>query len=98
MSIRGLAKGKEFKMVAVLLGTLFTASGLLALTVIAASWRRYGAEARKLHAQIADCAECRTVRIRISEVAIRPVATVLRPDFTRAVRRPSQRAALPAAA
>jgi hypothetical protein len=98
MPTRGLAKGKEFKMVAVLLGTLFTASGLLALTVITASWLRYGAEARKLRAQIAYCAEYRTVRVRISEVAIHPVATVLRPDFTRAVRRPLQRAALPAAA
>jgi hypothetical protein len=84
-------------MVAVLLGTLFIASGLLALTVITTSWHRHGFEARQLRAQIADCEEWREVRVRISEIAIRPSATVLRPDFTR-VARPSRRAALPAAA
>jgi hypothetical protein len=38
------------------------------------------------------------MRVRISEIVIRPVATVLRPDFTRAAVRPSRPAALPAAA
>ncbi len=85
-------------MIAILLGTLFIASGLLALTVIAASWHHYGSEVRSLRAQIADCAEWREARVRISEIAVRPNATVLRPDFTRAARRPSRPAALPAAA
>jgi hypothetical protein len=85
-------------MVAVLLGTLFIASGLLALSVIGASWHRYGPEARQLRARIAECDAWHEARVRISEVAMRPSAIVLRPDFTRAVRHPSQRGALPAAA
>jgi hypothetical protein len=85
-------------MVAVLLGTLFIASGLMASAVIGASCHRYGPEVRRLRAQIIECEEWREVHVRISEVAIRPVAAVLRPDFTRAARRPSQRVALPAAA
>jgi hypothetical protein len=85
-------------MVAVLLDTLFIASGLLALAVIGASWHRYGPEACQLHVRMAECEERREVRVQVSEVAIRPIATVLRPDFTRAARYPSQRGALPAAA
>jgi hypothetical protein len=85
-------------MVAVLLGTYFFASGLLALAVIGASWHRYGPQARRLRARVSECREWREARVRISEVSIRPDAIVLRPDFTRGVRNPSQQAALPAAA
>jgi hypothetical protein len=89
-------------MVAVLLSVLFAGSGLLAVSVIGASWRRYGAAARVLPLQLAACEEWRDVRVRTREVTVRPTATVLRPAFTAAPQgrsaRPSLPAGLPAAA
>ncbi|MDR2858280.1 MAG: hypothetical protein LBV50_10600 [Novosphingobium sp.] len=89
-------------MAAVLLTTFFIASGLLAATAIGMSWRRYGTASRAIPAELARCGEWREVQVRISEVQIRPAATVLRPAFRAAALRhadrPARQAALPAAA
>lgn len=85
-------------MIAFLLSALFAASGFLAVAVIGASWRRYGAAVHSLRSELAACEPSREVRVRVSEVQVRSSATVLRPRFTAAARRPSQAAALPAAA
>ncbi|RZK03301.1 MAG: hypothetical protein EOO76_03240 [Novosphingobium sp.] len=84
-------------MLAVLLTTLFTASGLLAASVMAASWRRYGRQALALRRELVGHSEWREVRVTIEEVTVRTSATVLHPQF-RAVRRNPSRPALPAAA
>lgn len=84
-------------MTAVLLTSLFIASGLLAMTTIGASWRRYGAAVHAIPAELACCGEWREARVRISEVHVRPTATVLRPAFRAAGLRPSERPAPPAA-
>lgn len=84
-------------MLAVLLTTLFTASGLLAASVIGASWHRYGRQALALRGEVGACGEWREVRVRIEEVTLRTSATVLRPQFKAVRRNPSPRA-LPAAA
>jgi hypothetical protein len=97
-SLHRVVSPRDSKMVTALLSTVFIASGLLALAVIGASWHRYGPEARGLRARLTACDERRGVYVRITEVTIRPTATVLRPDFTRAVRHPSSRAVVPAAA
>jgi hypothetical protein len=89
-------------MTAVLLTSLFIAAGLLATTTIGANWHRYGAAVRAIPTALACCADSREVRVRISEVRVRPTAIVLRPAFKTAGQRPSelpaQPAALPAAA
>lgn len=85
-------------MTAVLLSTLFIASGLLAATTIGTSWRRHGAAIHALPAELVRCPEWREVRVRISEVQVRSTATVLRPAFRAVVPHPSEQAALPAAA
>ena len=84
-------------MLAVLLTTLFTASALLAVSVIAGAWRRFGRQALALRGELAGHQEWREVRVTIDEVVVRTSATVLRPQFKAASRGPSRRA-LPAAA
>jgi hypothetical protein len=96
------AEGEGYPMVAVLLSALFAGSGMIAAATISASWRRYGAAARALPAQLNACEDWREVRVRISEVNVRHSATVLRPDFTAAPQdrldQSSRPAVLPAAA
>ena len=85
-------------MIAGSLSALFLCCGLLAIVAIAATWRRYGPEARALRGALADCEPWREVRVTIRETTIKPIATVLRPDFTAPVRHPSPRPGLRAAA
>lgn len=83
-------------MTELLLAVLFASSGLFALTTMAVSARRRGRAALTLRDELAACQDWRVIHVRVTEVAVRTTATVLRPDFT-AGRRPSQ-PALPAAA
>lgn len=85
-------------MTAILLSALFAASGLFALTAISQTWRRYGASALALRAQLRDCAEWRDVTVTITEIKVHPGgATILRPAF-KGRRAPAPAPALPAAA
>jgi hypothetical protein len=83
-------------MIAVLLSTLFAASGVLAAATIAAAWRRYGRAALALRGELAACEQWREARTTISEVTVRQNAIVLRPAFTRRPERPSPASALAA--
>lgn len=82
-------------MIAVLLGTLFTASALLAVATIGLSALRHGRAALALRGELAVGEDRRDYRVTITEITVRATATVLRPDFTP---RPACRPALPAAA
>jgi hypothetical protein len=84
-------------MIAFLLSVLFVATGLFSVLTIAATCSRYARGALALRAQVAACEPWREVRVRTSEIALRPSATVLRPVF-KAAGRPSTAPALPAAA
>lgn len=85
-------------MIAVLLSTLFLASGITAAITIAMNLRGCRKAMTTLRSDLARCAPWRDVRITIREVSAQPTATVLRPNFTSAASRPSPKAALPAAA
>jgi hypothetical protein len=84
-------------MLAVLLSALFVGTGLLAAAVIAANWRPYLAAVRTIRAELTACEEHRDVRVHVREVSVSRRATVLRPNFTAAARRPAP-VELPAAA
>jgi hypothetical protein len=86
-------------MTAILLTSLFAASGVLACTSIRQSWRRYGRSALALRGQLRDCSEWRDVTVTIYETKVHPAgAVILRPAFKAPERAPVPAHALPAAA
>lgn len=86
-------------MTAILLSTLFLATGGFAALSIAAGLRRYGAAALTLREQLRDCPEWREVRITTHQTIVRPGgAAILRPAFKPRNQTPAAPADLPAAA
>lgn len=83
-------------MIAALLTMLFIFSGVFAVAVIAGSWRQHGAAAMAISRQRGQVNTSREVRITTRLIEVRPVATILRPDF-RASNAPTSRQAQPTA-
>lgn len=69
-------------MLVIVLSTLFAAAAVFAISVIASSWRRHGQAALSLRSELAHCPAHRDVAVRITDLAVRKSATVLRPSFT----------------
>jgi hypothetical protein len=82
-------------MMTIVLGTLFAASALLALTTMIASCRGVARAAQALRSGLSAGDDVRELRYAIRETRVRATATVLRPAFTP---RPMGRPVLPAAA
>lgn len=85
-------------MIAALLTALFIFSGVFAVLTIAGSWRQYGTAALAIRDRLRQTEASREVRITTRLIEVRPVATILRPDFGAASVRGSCQAALPVAA
>ena len=88
-------------MIAASLTALFIFSGAFAIATIIGSWRRHGAAAMAIHGRLRQAQPSYEVRIAVRLVEVRPVATILRPEFGSVAARASLQArtgAMPVAA
>ena len=84
-------------MIAMMIATLFAASAVLAIGVIAESWHRHGGSFRALRKELAACATSREFRFTLVTTELRTAAACRPAIMPRAMRslplQPARRAA-----